>query len=855
MKLISWILISSLFYCQITRIVWAQSDITGDQGFTFDDTLLRGNDLGMGHISRFNTENSVDPGKYLVDLYVNNKFILRVTLRFIQKDHKIHACFLKQQLLSLSVKPSAIKDVSPDDPCLSITNVLPGSSSRFSSGQLRLDLSIPQHLMNSLPRGYIDPHNLDRGSTIGFINYNANQYHVSSHNGNQRQRIDSAYVGLLGGLNMGLWQFRQQGAFRHDSLGNRWDSTRRYIQRALPNIRSEMTLGETFTGGQFFSSMGYRGISLATDDRMLPDSMQGYAPIVRGIAKSNARVTVYQNKRSIYQTTVPPGAFQLNDLTATQYGGDLTVDITEADGSVSTFQVPFATVPDSLRPGLNRYALSLGKVRDVGGNNTFGEFTFQRGVNNAITANSGLRIANGYQALMLGGVLTNLIGAFGFDTTYSSASLPENQKQNGWMMRLSFNHTFQPTDTTIALAGYRYSTQGYRDLSDVLTLRAERENQTGYSSNNYMQRSRIEVSLNQGLNDYGSVYLSASSQNYRDGRSSDEQLQFGYSTVLWRNVSLNLSVSRQRTSTSNASSYHTTDSTLQNWNSSVNSQSVKETLSQISLSFPLGGHPDAPYVSASVTNSKNTGASYQTSLSGVAGEAQDLSYGVDFTRQQRSNENTLSASMQKRLPLASLSGTVSRGRNYWQGSVSARGAIAAHSGGVTLGPYLSDTFALVEAKGATGAKVMYGQGASIDRFGYALVPTLTPYRYNTITLDPQGMAQNTELQDAQRRVAPFAGSAVKITFRTLTGYPVLIKTELPDGDVVPMGADVHNSKGAIVGMVGQAGQAYLRAETLTGRLSIVWGDSNSERCTLNYDLGHPAKDQPIINIRALCTPG
>lgn len=93
-----------------------------------------------------------------------------------------------------------------------------------------------------------------------------------------------------------------------------------YSQRALPTIGSEITLGETFSSGQFFSSLGFLGVALSTDDRMLPESQRGYAPVVRGIARTNARVTVYQNNRSIYQTTVSPGAFEFNDLSVTHFG-------------------------------------------------------------------------------------------------------------------------------------------------------------------------------------------------------------------------------------------------------------------------------------------------------------------------------------------------------------------------------------------------------------------------------------------------------------------------------------------------------------------------------------------------------
>lgn len=87
--------------------------------------------------------------------------------------------------------------------------------------------------------------------------------------------------------------------------------------------------------------------------------------------------------------------------------------MTEADGSVSTFKVPFSAVAESLRPNISRYSLLVGKTRYVGDSDLFGEASYRRGISNAITANSAFRLADGYQAAMLGGVYTSQLGALG----------------------------------------------------------------------------------------------------------------------------------------------------------------------------------------------------------------------------------------------------------------------------------------------------------------------------------------------------------------------------------------------------------------------------------------------------------
>lgn len=82
-----------------------------------------------------------------------------------------------------------------------------------------------------------------------------------------------------------------------------------------------------------------------SDDEMLPDSQRGFAPVIRGMAHSNAKVTVSQHGYVIYETFVSPGAFAIKDLYPTAQSGDLDVQVKESDGSVRTFTQPYSAVP------------------------------------------------------------------------------------------------------------------------------------------------------------------------------------------------------------------------------------------------------------------------------------------------------------------------------------------------------------------------------------------------------------------------------------------------------------------------------------------------------------------------------
>ncbi|MFW1981619.1 fimbria/pilus outer membrane usher protein, partial [Acinetobacter baumannii] len=73
-----------------------------------------------------------------------------------------------------------------------------------------------------------------------------------------------------------------------------YTSNNTYVQKAFPKLKSVVTLGDYFTNNNFFDALPYRGINISSDDRMRPNSMLGYAPQIRGYAKTNAKVEVRQ---------------------------------------------------------------------------------------------------------------------------------------------------------------------------------------------------------------------------------------------------------------------------------------------------------------------------------------------------------------------------------------------------------------------------------------------------------------------------------------------------------------------------------------------------------------------------------
>ncbi len=86
-------------------------------------------------------------------------------------------------------------------------------------------------------------------------------------------------------------------------------------------------------------------------------------------------------------------------------------------------------------------------------------------------------------------------------------------------------------------------------------------------------------------------------------------------------------------------------------------------------------------------------------------EAQTTNYSLNVERDwQYKKQTTLSGNMQKRFSQTTVGLNASKGPGLRQVRGNVQGAMAVHGGGITFGPYLGETFALVEAKGAEGAK-------------------------------------------------------------------------------------------------------------------------------------------------------
>jgi outer membrane usher protein len=801
----------------------------------FSSSFLQLEDPNAVDLTRYANGANITPGTYNAAVYVNGSSIGNMDVELRERaDKTIYPCMTDALLRQIPFRYEHLPKNFFDKvgQCGDLKQLLPEAVTQFDSNEMRLNIQLPQLYVSDSARGSVSPALWDSGIPAAILGYNLNGYQNTS-NGVENK---SLYAGINAGINIGAWYFRHNGSYNWDQHGTKkYEAINTYMQRDIPALRARALVGQANTRGDVFDTLPFTGVALATDERMLPESQRGYAPEIRGIARTNAKVTVRQSGVVIYQTTVAPGAFLIDDLYPTGYGGDLAVSVEEADGSQQHFTVPYASVVEQLRPGATRFEVVGGNLRNdyLSNHAALYQGTVRHGITNWLTGYGGMQLSQNYYAILGGAAVGTPVGSFSFDVTQARMHLPETPEVTspGQSYRLSYSETVN--DTSLSVAAYRFSSSGFMDfLTAQQTIDALQHG--GSMDSVWRSRNRYSVTASQALPDvWGQLYVSASVQDYWNKSGSDKQYQVGYNNS-YGSVSYGISAGR-----------------------TYNLNGTEDTY-LLTMSVPLGRSDSAyrPQLSTQLTHDSNGRTGEQATISGTGGDEHQLSYSATALNSNQGVGTSGALNGQYRAPYTNLSAGWSGGRHYHSESLGANGTIVAHSGGVTLTPYNSDTFALIEAKGATGASVSGYPGVHIDRFGYALVPYLDPYQMNDITLDPKGASDDVEMASTEKKVAPYYGAVVKVKYGTKTGSPILVNATM-NGQPVPFGAEVLDEQGRSVGSAGQGGQVYARVEQQQGALTVRWGKGATESCQIRYHLMPVSDDQKgshVQTFNSTCEP-
>lgn len=814
-----------------------QPDACAQEKVWFDPMLMEQGDPGQRGVdlSIFSTKDQLPAGNYPLRIRLNGDELFTRTIPLTVDTHgETHPVITPALLEELNVKTEAYPALTALSPLASIEDLgalIPAASVRLNTHSMALEVSIPQAALRRTARGFVDPQYWDDGIPALFSNYTFNGTDTQS---DVDAGDSSQYLNLQNGLNIGPWRVRNYSTWSKSEDEASWDTVYTFLQRDIKPWRSQLTLGESYSPSMIFDSVKFKGAQLATDDNMLPDSLRGFAPVIRGIASSNAEVTVRQNGYIIFQDTVAPGAFEISDLYPTSHSGDLEVTIKEADGKERRFIQPFSAVPIMQRPGQLKYSLTAGEYDPSGPDDatpTFAQGTMIYGLNNRFTLYGGAMGADTYQAAALGvGVGLDEWGSVSIDITQARSQLQNNTTSTGQSYRFQYSKNIEYTDTAITLAGYRYSTSGYYDFEEANHDASWYDDRySGY----YQQRSQLQISINQTLSGIGSFYLNGYQRDFWNRTDKEQNLSAGFA----------FSVSGMTWTLSST------------WN-----KTDDQTDRQIALgvSIPLSRWLNNSWATFNVSQNQDGDTRYQSGLSGTLMDDGRLSYSLQQSYNQAGhngdNGADSSADLNYKSRFANLSLGYYQSDDTRQWNYGASGALVVHPHGVTLAQPLGDAFALVDANGASDIRFRNQSGVATDWLGYAVIPWLSPYERNELTLDTTVMPAGVDAENTHLTLIPNKGALVYAHIDAREGHRLLLTLRRTNGEPVPFGALVTlNGVDGYESIVDEGGVAYLTGVKENGVVQVKWGNRADQRCQASVALPDaPSVQGDLLTLAATC---
>ncbi|MBL5860957.1 outer membrane usher protein [Serratia fonticola] len=788
----------SLAWSTASTVAYAAEEIQ------FNTDVLDVHDRKNIDLSHFSRGGYIMPGIYGMSVHINKNDLPEQAISFYPPEgdpNDSRACVGKALVAQLGLKAGVAKDLRwwHQGECLDESS-LKGMEVRGDLSTSTLYLNIPQAYLEYTADNWDPPSRWEEGLPGLLLDYNLN-----TQTQKQLKQGTSSYSlsgNGIAGANLGSWRLRadwqtnlthQAGAGRPTNRQLDW--SRYYAYRAIAALRSKLTLGESYLESGMFDSFRFSGISLVSDDNMLPPNLRGYAPEVVGVARTNAKVTIRQQERVLYETQVAAGPFRIQDVNDA-VTGELNVRVEEQDGSVQEFVLNTASIPYLTRPGAIRFKLAMGKPSDWQHHSRgplFGTGEFSWGVSNGWSLYGGALAGGDYNSLSVGiGRDLMAFGALSFDATQSRARLPQQGGTfSGGSYRLSYSKSFDEYDSQIAFAGYRFSEQDFMSMSEYLDAR------------DYGQRTRngkemYTITFNKQFREWGlSSYLNYSHQTYWDRPANDRyslSLSRYFDIGKLRNVSLSLTAYRNQYNGSNDDGAY------------------------LSLSLPWGNSSTLSYNTTVSRDESTHRVGYYERLD----EHNNYQLNIGASR----SGTTLSGYYNREGDIARMSANAS----YQQDSFSAFGmtmqggmTMTAEGGALHRAGRQGGTRMLIDTNGVADVPVRgYGSTSRTNLWGKAVIGDVNSYYRNKASIDLNQLGDNAEATTSVVQATLTEGAIGYRRFDVIAGEKAMAILKLADGSEPPFGATVMNARRQETGIVNDGGSVYLSGINAGESMTVHW---------------------------------
>ena len=528
------------------------------------------------------------------------------------------------------------------------------------------------------------------------------------------------------------------------------------ISHLLPAIKSEVTMGQTYSQSRYGEGFSFVGAQLNSVDDLLMRRERLYTPSITGFARTNATVEVYQDKRLLYTKTVAAGNFVIDEVQGLS-NQTLRVDVKESDGTQHSFFYENTVLPGLLTPGVHSYQANTGLYR-YDNNSTGDYFTsaeYSYGFGWGTPTMNGI-VSENYKNLTVGVAFPlQSLGALGFAAANSRFKF-KDRVENGQSYSFSYAKYMQ-NGVNIQLAGYRYSTRDYYTFHEAM----EYERDPEHSHNSVRNRITTTIIAQEPLfnNQISFSYM-------RDSYWANIAAQNTFSAYYGGNigkVNYNISLSR-----------------------SFREDSKPDTSIGLYLDIPFGEG------SKSVYTRINHGSGMNQTEVGLSSFNQDSAYSLSAAHSSSSNENTLSGNYSQYNCRVSSQANATASTNTIYASGSLSGSMAFADRHFIFSNSQSTTMGLAKIEGVGKAKI---NGVQVQDNGYALIPLNDTFDEQDITVDTSSVDNNIMLERAQIRLRPRRGSITAISFAAQHVKFVRMTLLSEDDEPIGFGARVVSGDG------------------------------------------------------------
>ncbi|MCL0004156.1 fimbrial biogenesis outer membrane usher protein [Providencia rettgeri] len=765
-------------------------------------------------------KNNFSEGLYETDIVLNGKRILRgEKIKFISHDGIIEPCITASVIKRFPLTEDA-KEIllsSEEDHCINISVLDKNVTVDFNDSDQVLTISIPQKYLVAVYSSWISPELRDYGIAGLILDYTVSDNNFYRKDSGNRNNL-SAFGNV--GANLAEWRLRANYQYENKLVDSSNDKKSRfeweqiYAFRDMASLSAKLFVGEIYIKSDLFDSVRFKGISVFTDESMMPPNLRGYAPQITGVAASNATVTLSQNGRIISQIKVPAGPFVIKDLSQSVMG---TIDVTviEDNGKETRFQYTTTNIPFLTRKGQVRYTMNLGQLSPENNENIDKNFITVEssiGVLNNTSVFGGLVATsnNQYRAINLGvGQNLGFLGALSIDVTQSYVDV--GTRETGKSYRINYAKNLPSIDGQLTLTGYRFADRTFNSLSNFVEKNFSDNSQGELDKDKHV----FSLSYAQQLHFMNaSANITASRKTYWNGKQNNYfsiGLNKFFDEGIMKGGSVSLSLNQSR-----------------------NSRDKTDNQIYLSVSRPLQ------------TESQNASISYFASYSD-----QDKRYTNNVNYSNYVNKDTnynLTASTQDGLSQGSVNAFISHSGDTGQlqmsgalsdsmnsASIMVSGSITATQHGISAHrlTYRDQSRLVVDVPKAKGV-IIENSHAITNDLGLATISNVPTYYNMEYKVDVNNLPDTVNVEDNVLETALTDGAIGYIKMDADIGKSLISRIKLANGQYPPLGAVVTNtSNNKVSGIIAESGIVYLTGLNMGDQLSINWGEGKS--CSFSAD--------------------